>query len=45
MRSIAERVLDPASRLEVATMRVDLGDGAVRADFVVEARQDAEPRR
>jgi hypothetical protein len=45
MRSIAERVLDPASRLEVATMRVDLGDGAVRADFVVEAREDAEPRR
>jgi hypothetical protein len=45
MRSIAERVLDPASRLEVATMRVDLGEGAVRADFVVEAREGAEPRR
>ncbi|HET7755104.1 MAG TPA: hypothetical protein VFK85_14445, partial [Anaeromyxobacteraceae bacterium] len=44
MRSIADRILDPASRLEVASARVDLGDGAVRADFVLEAREDAEPR-
>jgi hypothetical protein len=44
MRSIAERILDPASRLEVASVRVDLGDGAVRADFVLEARSGAEPR-
>jgi hypothetical protein len=44
MRSIAERILDPASRLEVATVRVDLGERAVRADFVLEAREGGEPR-
>jgi hypothetical protein len=44
MRSIAERILDPASRLEAASMRFDLGEGAVRADFAIEARAGAEPR-
>jgi hypothetical protein len=39
MRSLAERVVDPASRLAAASLRLDVTEGAVRADLVVEARE------
>jgi hypothetical protein len=36
MRSLAERVVDPASRLLAATLRADLVEGAARLDLTLE---------
>jgi hypothetical protein len=46
MRSLAERVVEPASRLEAASLRLDVVEAAVRIEAVVEAReapQGAQP--
>jgi hypothetical protein len=38
MRSLAERVVEPASRLVAASLRVSLAEGAARLDLTVDAR-------
>jgi hypothetical protein len=45
MRSLAERVVDPASRLSAASLRIDLAGEAARAELVVEARSPEAARR
>jgi hypothetical protein len=44
LRSLAERALDPASRLEWATLRLDVVEGAARISLRVKARPGAEAR-
>ncbi len=43
MRSLADRVIDPASRLVAAAARLDLGQAAATVDLVVDARPPAAP--
>lgn len=38
MRSLAERLVDPASRLAAVSARLELAEGGARVDLVVEAR-------
>jgi hypothetical protein len=44
MRSVADRVLDPASRIEAAALRVELAEGAARIALRVDARPGAAVR-
>jgi hypothetical protein len=44
MRSVADRVLDPASRIEAAALRIELTEGAARIAVRAGARPDAAVR-
>ncbi len=43
MRSLAERIVDPASRLVAASLRLDVVEAAARFELVLEAQPEATP--